>query len=71
MNNIHNNSINKEINNINRFSHKYITYNKPKITKNMNINCINSKKALKNIIPTNNLIKNTYFIQDLFQKEKF
>ena len=57
--NINNNSKNKEKNNINRFSHKYITYNKPKTTTNMNIQCVISKKELKNITPTNKLIKNT------------
>ena len=34
---------------LNRFTHKYITYNKPKTTTNMNIKCIVSKKDLKNI----------------------
>ena len=58
MNNNNRNQKNKDINNGNRFSHKYITYNKPKTTTNMNIKCIISKRDLKNINGNNNIISN-------------
>ena len=53
-------SKNKLFNNkdINRFAHKYITYNKPKTTSNMSIKHVISKKELDKIIFNDDKIKN-------------
>ena len=55
--NMYNNK-NPKNENLNRFTHKYITYNKPKTTSNMNIKCIISKKDTKNNY--SGVIKNNY-----------
>ena len=55
-----NNNESKNKNDLNRFTHKYITYNKPKTTSNMNFQSSSSKREFNNIIYANyTMNKNT------------
>ena len=61
-----NNNINK--NDINRFSHKYITYNKPKTTSNLHIPCVITKKDVNDVNNSNYQLINS--VNKLNNKEK-
>ena len=69
------NNKNPKNNNLNRFTHKYITYNKPKTTSNMNIKCIISKKDTQNnysgIIKNNHENKKGTFYSRFMSEGKF